>query len=86
MCQEKKEEEDSATLKIVWMHQCDDTKSTLKRLIKDKLKQLVAALTTGQHITKKKKWEEKQLYGYFKWQTNEISYEKTEKRLQKGNL
>ena len=28
-------------------------------------------------ITSKQKWEEKQLYGHFKWQTSDISHEKT---------
>ena len=37
-------------------------------------------------ITRKQKWEEKQLYGYFKWQTSEISYEKIWAWLRKGNL
>ena len=27
--------------------------------------------------TRKQKWEEKQLYEYFKWQTNKIAYKKT---------
>ena len=35
-------------------------------------------------ITKKQKWEEKQLYGYFKQQTSEISHDKTWKCLQKN--
>ena len=33
-----------------------------------------------------KKWEQKQLYGHFKQQTNEISHEKTWTWLRKGNL
>ena len=37
-------------------------------------------------ITRKQKWEEKQLYGYFKRQTSEISYVKTWTWLRKGNL
>ena len=37
-------------------------------------------------ITKKEKWEEKQLYGYFKWQTSKISCEKTWTWLRKWNL
>ena len=31
--------------------------------------------STEQKITRKQKWEEKQLYGYFKRQTREISRE-----------
>ena len=37
-------------------------------------------------ITRKQKWEEKQLYGYFKRQTSEISHLKTWTWLRKGNL
>ena len=37
-------------------------------------------------ITRKQKWEEKQLYGYFKRQTSEISHEKTWTWLRKENL
>ena len=37
-------------------------------------------------ITRKQKWEEKQLYGYFKRLTSNISYEKTWTWLRKGNL
>ena len=37
-------------------------------------------------ITKKQKLEEKQLYGYFKWQTNENSDKKTWTWLRKGKF
>ena len=37
-------------------------------------------------ITRKQKWEEKQLYGYFKQQTDEISHKKTWTWLRKGNF
>ena len=37
-------------------------------------------------ISKKQKTEEKQLYGYFKRQTGEISHEKTGTGLRKGNF
>ena len=37
-------------------------------------------------ITRKQKWEEKQLYGLFKRLINTISYEKTWTWLRKGNL
>ena len=37
-------------------------------------------------ITRKQKWEEKQLYGCFKWLINNISYEKTWTCLRKGNF
>ena len=37
-------------------------------------------------ITRKQKWEEKQLYRYFKRQTSDISHGKTWIWLKKGNL
>ena len=37
-------------------------------------------------ITRQQKWEEKQLYWHFKWQTSEISHKKTWTLLRKGNL
>ena len=37
-------------------------------------------------ITRKQKWEEKQLYGRFKRLINNISHEKTRTWLRKGNL
>ena len=37
-------------------------------------------------ITKKQKWEEKQLYGRFKWLINTISHQKTWTWLRKGNF
>ena len=37
-------------------------------------------------ITSKQKWKENQLYGYFKWQINEISHEKTWTWLRKWNF
>ena len=37
-------------------------------------------------ITRKQKWEEKQLYGCFKWLINNISHDKTWTWLRKGNL
>ena len=42
--------------------------------------------TRATTITRKKKWEEKQLYGHFKWLTSDISHEKTWTWLRKGNL
>ena len=41
---------------------------------------------SGMTITWKQKWEEKQLYGRFKWLTSDISHEKTWMWLGKGNL
>ena len=37
-------------------------------------------------ITRIQKWEEKQLYGWFKWLISNISHEKTKTWLRKGNL
>ena len=37
-------------------------------------------------LTRKQKWEEKQVYGLFKWLINNISYEKTWTWLTKGRL
>ncbi len=37
-------------------------------------------------ITRKQKWEGKQLYGHFKRLINNMSHEKTWTRLRKGNL
>ena len=48
----------------------------------------IDTISTGRKTIKvrKEKWEEKQLYGYFKWKTGEIAHEKTWTWLQKGNL
>ena len=37
-------------------------------------------------ISRKQKWEEKQLYGHFNWLINNISHEKTWTWLKKGNF
>ena len=37
-------------------------------------------------LTRKQKWEEKQVYGHFKRQTSEISHEKTRTLQRKGNV
>ena len=42
--------------------------------------------TSGTTITRKQKWEEKQLYGRFKRLTSDISHEKTWTWLRNGNL
>ena len=75
----RKEKEDSLASKAAWMHQEDYIKKNEERLIPavknicDNIKTSLSIRT----ITKKKKWEEKQLYGDFKWQTGEIYYKKT---------
>ena len=33
--------------------------------------------TEQKYVNRKQKWEEKQLYGYFKWQTSDFSHKKT---------
>ena len=43
-------------------------------------------MTNRKKKRKKQKWEEKQLYGYFKKQTGEMAHEKTRTWLRKGNL
>ena len=72
-------EEDSVTLKTLWLHQIqkleDDNKKRKIRLI------TAANCSSGNMNTVKKKnkknlgsrLEEKQLYGYFKRQTSEIA-------------
>ena len=42
--------------------------------------------TSGTTITRKQKWEGKQLYGRFKWLTSDIAYEKTWTWLRKRNV
>ena len=42
--------------------------------------------TNRMTITRKQKWEEKQLYGDFKWLMRHISHKKTWMWLRKGNL
>ena len=37
-------------------------------------------------MARKQKWKEKQLYGYFKRQTSEMSHEKTWTGLRKGKI
>ena len=43
-------------------------------------------LGNGKRTSRKRKWEEKCLYGYFKRQANEISYDKTWTGLRKVNF
>ena len=79
MCQEKKEEEDSPTLNIECMHQYGNTKTTLERereRERERKKRPITVAsgsienmrTNRNTITKKQKWVEKQLYGYFQRQ------------------
>ena len=88
MYQEKKEE-DLPALKIAYMHQYKDSKIRLKKS-KERLITVTRNNTNDTRIkrtiTKKQKVEGKQLYGYFKQQTDKILYEKTLPWLWKGNL
>ena len=87
--QGKKEEEDSLALKIVL---CIDT--TTKKLNKKTWGTLITAARNNNDntrinrtaIIRKQKWEEKQLYGYFKLQIREISLEKIWTWLRKKTL
>ena len=87
MCQGKAEEEDLSALKIAsirWLkHYIKKNKETLITVIRNNTNSTKINRAT---IKRKQKWEEKQLYGYFKWQTSKISHEKTWTWLRKGNL
>ena len=80
-----KEEEYSPALKIASMHWYDNLRTTFK---KSKEKLITATRTNSNNkrinrttITKIQKWEEKQLYGYFKRQSKSHT-----SRLRKGYL
>ena len=80
MCQEKKEEEDSVDASIRrledYIEKCRERLITITRNNTDNR-------TT---ITRKQKWEEKQLYGHFKRLISNFSHEKTWTWLRNGNL
>ena len=93
----KEGEEDSPTLKIASIHCLCSVIHRLCRFrqFEDYIKKNQESLFTATRnnsrinrttITRKQKWEEKQLYEYFKRQTSEISHEKTWTWLRKGNL
>ena len=69
-CQEKRGKDDLPALKTALTHR-NNTNDTK---------------TIGTAITRKQKWEEKQLYGRFKRLTSDISHEKTWTWLRKGNV
>ena len=84
MYQENEEEKDSPELKIA---------SMTRRLHKKSKERLITAtknsadyIKINRTITGKKKWEKKQLYGYFKRQTDEIFHEKTRTWLRKREI
>ena len=74
MYQEKKEDEDLVAFKIALMHRYNDIKKYRGRLITATRNNASIKRTK---ISRKQKWEEKQLNGHFKWQTSEVSLEKT---------
>ena len=87
VCQEEREEEDLPALKTAWTHRLEDyTQKRRGRLITATRNNTNDTRTSGTTITRKQKWEEKQLYGRFKRLTSDISHKKTWTWLRKGNL
>ena len=87
MYQEKREEEDLPVLKTALTHRYNDYIEkheggliTTTRNDTDNMK------TNRMTVTRKQKWEEKQLYGRFKRIISNISHEKTWTWLRKGNI
>ena len=90
MFQEKREEEDLPALK-------DSVDASIQRL-EDYIEKHEGGMITAIRndtdnmmsnritITRKQKWEGKQLYGHFEWLINTISCDKTWTLLRKGNL
>ena len=72
------------------MHQLENLKTTYKKsrekLITETNKSTGNIMVNRRTIIREQKWKEKQLYGYFKRQTSEISHGKTWKLLRKGNF
>ena len=82
MCQEKKKEEDFPAWKLALTHRLKDYIGKRKgRLITSTRNN-----TDGTTITRKQKWEEKQLYGSFKRLISNILHEKIWTWLRKRNL
>ena len=87
MSQKKKEEEDSPVLKVVTMHRLEDNRKTRRgRLITVTRNNTDNTSINRTKITRKQKWGEKQLYGYFKRQTSEIFQGNTWAWLKNGNF
>ena len=83
MWQEEKKEKDSTALWIVWIQKFMDWKNMQKskeRQIKKKNSK------TTIKKSRKQKWEEKQLYRYFKRQTKEIADKMSGIWLKKRNM
>ena len=74
--------EDSVDASIQWLE--DNVKKPGGRLNKA-TKNNTDNTSINKTKISRKRWKKKKLSGYFKWQTNEISYEKTWTLLRKGN-
>ena len=80
MCKEEREERDLPVLKIARTNRYNNSKTTkksVKRLITATRNSTNDTRTSGMTITRKQKWEEKQLNGRFKQRTSDISQDKT---------
>ena len=89
MFQEKREEEDWPALKTALTHRYNDSKTVQKYqegLITATSNETENTMNNRMKITRKPKWEGKQLYGRFKRLINNISDDKTWTGLRKGNF
>ena len=90
MFQEKREEEDLPALKTALTHRYNDSKTIYKKheggLITTTRNDTENTMNKRMTITRKQKWEGKQLYGRFKQLINNISHDKTWTWLKKGNF
>ena len=87
---EKREEEDLPALKTALIHPYIDSKTIYKKheggLITATRHETENTMNNRMTITRKQKWEGKQLYGRFKRLINDISHDKTWTWLRKGNF
>ena len=90
MFQEKREEEDLPALKTSLTHRYNDSKTIYKKhergLITTFRNDTDNTMDNRITITRKQKWEGKQLYGRFNRLINNISLDKTWTWLRKGNF
>ena len=90
MFQEKREEEDLPALKTVLTHRYNDSKTIYKKheggLITATRNETENTMNKRMTITRKQKWEGKQLYERFKRLINNIIHDKTWTWLRKGNF
>ena len=88
--QEKREEDDLLALKTALTHRYNDSKTIYKKnergLITATRNDTDNTMNNRMTITRKQKWEGKQLYGLFKRLINNISRDKTWTWLRKGNF